>query len=350
MIYLKHYLEILRLANEIINMQKTYGQKDTDSNLNARRIYETAFNGLINQGIPSRETDSEVIIETDGLIFRLDAKKVQNKSMFSMIYNEEKVVKAPISEEYETSSRGFYEKKDGIEEYEEDSYKDLDSENSLEAVIDMSTKSKTPMEENGDDIEDILDHSDINEIDDNIENIEDTDYDEPVENFEDTYGEEINQEDEEQIGEDEQFDFDDIEEPIDMFDAPEENFDEEAFEEEATEIEGMEPESIEEEVPEEAIPEEAKKQEKKEIIKENIEKKEQDNKKTLEPIDHLNKSGFIMSHISALYEGPSGKDKIEIISAPLYPEKEDSPQMACVVINKKFKTIASNEDLSLIHI
>lgn len=310
MIYLKHYLEILKISSEIIEIQRKNGQENTESNLNTKKIYETAFNGLINQGIPNKEVANETIIETDGNIYRLETSKIENKSMFSMVYNEDKISELPIDDsgiENNSTVNNLEENVGGMEEYEDEEEYEKDS--SL-----------------NDDIELLDEGPDFKEPD--IENLEPSDEEFKIETSD------IENPNEES--------FEEMEEPTEAFENAL-NFDESEFNEENMFTKEAEPESIEEEVPEEAVPEEGIKKEKEKSV-ENTEEKH------IETITDLEANGFIMSKVSALYEREGKKDKIEAIIYPLYPDKENSPQVACVVINNKVKTVVSNKDSTDINI
>lgn len=403
MFYFYKYLEILKIAKEILDLQEKNGQINTDSHLNTKSIYNKAFNTLINQGLPSREFGEKILIETDGFVYELDKKDIINKSMLSVIYNEKNIVKTPIENEYDKNINDT-----GIEEYEEeleenklsedmkkeiyekrgltnpeeamgDDYKEedesleiIDEEESedLTANKNQETQDDTQIKER----EDIKDE-DKKEIEDkNIDEEkhesfktnenqeqeketktkEDKEFEKDIEDLS-SMGEDDADEDEVMdIEEPDDFDIEnipeDFAEPTDMFDnLGEDPMNADPFEDEMNEFNDMEPEVQEEDVPEDAIPEDEEIKDEKTT---NEDVKSEDKHK-IEPISNLHKSGFMLSNISAKYvrEETGRSDKIEIMAMPIYPNEESGPQLACVVINKKVKTVFStdkNPDINIV--
>ena len=338
MFYFNKYLKILKTSKEIIDLQRQNGQEQTVSFEASKNIYKIAFNELVNQGLPNRISGDYAYIETDGLVYDILKSELSGRQTLSIIYNENTIIKPPIDEDYIKNDDTRYNNTDNEEDEEE--YEEINDE-----IDDYNEDQEEDQEESMSilkgDIEDIQieeDSEDIEDIDNNEDNIENTNengFKETDNGFvlggNDSYNDNS-------ANEGSEYNYDEIEEPTDMFEENDYSINEPDFEEEYIEGMDIEPDVIEEKEPEELIPVANK--------NENITNKEpeQEEDKSITSIGYLEKSEFIMSHIILNYNRDGKSEKIEIIASPIYPHKEISPQIACVVMEGRAKTTASTDE------
>ena len=98
-------------------------------------------------------------------------------------------------------------------------------------------------------------------------------------------------------------------------------------------------ETKEEEPPQEMLPEAAEEVEEEEDIEEYVPK--------IETISYLKSTDFTFNYIKTFLRAEEGDERIEILTMPLYPEEENSAQVACVVRNGDMKTVASSRNLPI---
>ena len=110
MIHFMHYMQILRLSDEII---KTYGRypdgRDPDLQ-GARKIYKIAFGELVRQGMPYTREAGLLKIETDGEVYAIHEYNLAG--LQEAPAREEKTYAVPVSAPLYTSYSPHYESDD----------------------------------------------------------------------------------------------------------------------------------------------------------------------------------------------------------------------------------------------
>ena len=362
MVYLQSYLRILATASEVMQ-SLTLIQRDNGERFgNAKEIYRLAFSELIYQAMPHRIEDGLVIIRSDGKEYTIAKGELGKSPIYShlieegpmdglsydrttrdesaeeglLLEAEEETEEIQLTEEQESAIEEFEEKDPGEEAEERTS--------DLEAQSYMGRGLPTPKETEVEEEPATLDENGLYQIEDEEEapvpseqkteteaeaaafpEEEPTPAQEPKEEPEDREEEEIFDLAMDPLGED-------VEEP-DFGDVQNGAIEEELEKEDEAEFTT---ETKEEEPPQEMLPEAAEEVEEEEDIEEYVPK--------IETISYLKSTDFTFNYIKTFLRAEEGDERIEILTMPLYPEEENSAQVACVVRNGDMKTVASSRE------